>query len=153
MPFFDDMTTALETYPVTDVKLEIVDVTFAGSTLNVDEIATFKVKVTNTGPLNLTGVTVRVTGLNGASVKGSGAAEQFASVRVSETLPTIYGHGGSQLTPFNLYFKAPSEPQVSKNLIKATLETWDANLDHILLGHSDPLDSPKGTYSTAVIAS
>lgn len=153
MPFFDEMTAALAAYPMTDVKLEVVDVTFPGSALNVNEVASFKVKVTNTGPLNLTGVTVRVTGLNGATVKGSGAAEQFNADRVSETLPTIYGHGGSQLTPFNLYFKAPAGAQVSKTLVKATLEAWDANLDHILLGHSDPLDSPKGTYAAAVAAS
>lgn len=144
------MNAALAAYPVTDVQLEIVDVIFPDNALNVNEVANFKVKVTNTGPLNLTGVTVRITGLHGATVKGNGAAEQFAQDRVSEVLPTIYGHGGSQLTPFNLYFKAPAAAQISKNLVKVTLEAWDANLDHILLNHSNPLDSPKGTYAAAV---
>ena len=73
MAFFDEMTAALETYPVTEVLLEIVDVVFPENVLNVGEEATFKVKVTNTGPLNLTGVTLRIKGQHGATLKNPGA--------------------------------------------------------------------------------
>lgn len=154
MAFFDDMTTALAAYPVTDVTLEIVDVVIPGSVLNVGEVATFRVQVTNTGPLNLTGVTLKVRGQNGATVANNGAAAPFVSEFITQELPTINGHGGSQLTVGSpLKFKAPSGAQASKILVKATLETWDANLDHILIGHSDPLDPPKGTYAATVSAS
>ena len=47
MGFFDDFTNALETYPETGVQLEIVEVSFPDSVLNVEETATFRVKVTN----------------------------------------------------------------------------------------------------------
>jgi hypothetical protein len=169
MAFFDDMTAALAIYPVDDVLLEIVDfVTPApGTVLNVGEEATFKVKVTNTGPLNLTGVTLRIKGQHGATLKRplvvvtprasrvapAISASQFVDELVSAALPTIFGHGGSQ-TSDTFTLKAPDAPQASQQLIKATLEAWDANTDHIMNGHSDPLpDAPKGTYSTEVVAS
>jgi hypothetical protein len=153
MAFFDDMTAALETYPVTDVDLEIVDVVTPGDVLNVSEVSTFRVQVTNRGPLNLTGVTVRIRGQNGATVANNGAIAPFVTEFVTQELPAIDAHGGSQLTVGSpLKFKAPSGAQASKTLVKATLEAWNANTDHIFNGHSDPLDTPKGTYSAAVVA-
>jgi hypothetical protein len=149
---FNEMTTAVETYPTTNVTIEIIDVVITGSVLNVNETASFKAKVTNTGPLNLTGVTLRIKGMNGATVKDSGAAAPFVSEFVCAVLPTITGHGGSAITTgssFNL--KAPAGAQASKTLVKATLEAWDANMDHILLAHSDPLDTVKGTYAAEVV--
>ena len=154
MAFFDDMTTALAEYPVNDVELDIVDVVTPGDVLNAGEISTFRVRVTNRGPLNLTGVTLRVRGMHGATVANGGAAAPFVSEFVTQALPTIRGHGGSELTVGSpLKFKAPAGAQAAKTLVKATLEAWDANLDHILLAHSDPLDVPKGTYTAEVVAS
>jgi len=153
MAFFDDMTAALETYPVTDVDLEIVDVVTPGDVLNVSEVSTFRVQVTNRGPLNLTGVTVRIRGQNGATVANNSVIAPFVAEFVTQELPAIDAHGGSQLTVGSpLKFKAPSGAQASKTLVKATLEAWNANTDHIFNGHSDPLDTPKGTYGAAVVA-
>lgn len=154
MAFFDDMNAALEAYPLTDVQLEIVDVTFPGSALNTGETGSFRVKVTNTGPLNLTGVTVRVSGQNGATVANNSVIAPFVPDFITQELPTIAAHGGSQLSVGSpLKFKAPAAAQASKTLVKATLEAWDANLDHILLAHSDPMrDGPKGTYAAQVVA-
>jgi hypothetical protein len=169
MAFFDDMNDALAVYPVDDVLIEIIDFSAPGDVLNQDEEATFKVKVTNTGPLNLTGVTLRVQGRHGARLKrppigvpntplreSRAAAAITASLYVDElvsaALPDIRGHGGSR-TSETFTLKAPDAPQASQILIKATLEAWNANLDHILNDHSDPLpDAPKGTYSTEVVA-
>jgi hypothetical protein len=50
---FDDMTTAIETYPNGHVEIEIVDVEVPGNVLNIEEEARFRVKVTNRGPLHL----------------------------------------------------------------------------------------------------
>ena len=77
----------------------------------------------------------------------------FVDELVSAALPQIFGHGGSQ-TSETFTLKAPDAPQASQILAKATLEAWDANLNHILIGHSDPLpDAPKGTFSTEVVES
>jgi hypothetical protein len=69
MSVIDDLTTAVETYPKSNVQIQIEDVEFPGDVLNVDEEGSFKVRVTNNGPLNLTDVTVKLKGLNGAQVR------------------------------------------------------------------------------------
>jgi hypothetical protein len=152
MPFFDDMTDAVEAYPETYVDLEIIDVSIPGDVLNVEEVGFFKVRITNRGPLHLTGVTLRVSGQNGATVR-AGLGMPFVSSFISAELPTVDAHGGSQELSLPA-FTAPADAQDSKTLVKATLEDWDADLNHILIGHSDPhRDAPKGTYAAAVAAS
>jgi hypothetical protein len=152
MAFFNDMNDALQTYPETNVMLEIVDVTFPEDALNASEIANFRVQVRNTGPLELTGVTRRIKGLNSATVADNGAAAPFVDEFVTQELPTIGGHVGVEQTVGSpLKFKAPAGAQLSKNLIKVTLEAWDANLNHIPIGHSDPLDTVKATYAVEVV--
>lgn len=152
MAFFDDMTAAVETYPVANVDLEIVEVTTPGDALNVNEQGSFRVKVTNRGPLNLTGVTLRIHGQNGATVANNGAIAPFVSEFVTQELPTINAHGGEQLTVGGpLKFRAPGGAQNAKTLVKATLEDWNADLNHILNNHSRPLDVPKGTYADEVV--
>jgi hypothetical protein len=153
MGFFDDMTAALEDYPKTDVELEIVDVVFTGDALNTDEQATFKIKVTNRGPLHLDNVTVRVKGLNGALVKNANALAVFESEFVSaSSIDRVNAHGGSETMPGTFRLKAPGTAQPPQTLVEATLEGWDANLDHILLAHSDPTDDPKATFAARVVA-
>ena len=152
---FDDMTAAVEAYPAASVDLEIIDVVVPGSVLNVSETASFRVKVTNRGPLEMTGVTLRIKGLNGATVKQNGAAAPFVPefVTTASQLATVAAHGGSQTTngsPFS--FKAPGTQQPANTLVQVTLEDHDFTLNHILNGHSDPLLSgpPKGTFDAAV---
>ena len=158
MPFsFEEMTTAVEGYAATFVDLEIVDVVFPGSVINVNERPSFRVKVTNRGALEMTGVTLRVKGVNGATVKQNGAAAPFVSEFVTTTsqLATIGGHGGSQTTngsPFA--FSAPAAPQPNHPLVQVTLEDHNFTLNHILNGHSDPLPSgpPKSFFSAPIEA-
>ncbi len=152
---FEDMRAAVEGYPAASVDLEIVDVVVPGSVINVNERPSFRVKVTNRGALEMTGVTLRIKGLNGATVKQNGAAAPFVSEFVTSTsqLATVAAHGGEQTTngsPFA--FTAPGSAQPSKNLVQVTLENHDFTLNHILSGHSDPLPGgpPKGTFAAAV---
>jgi len=153
MSFFDDMARALSEYPLTDVDIEIVDVTLGGATLNAGQSGQFRVKVTNRGPLNLTGVTVHVFGQNGATVANNGTIAPFVSDFVSPELPPIAAHGGWQLTVGGpLKLRAPSAAQPARTLVRATLEAWAANLEHILISHSDPMPvGPRGTYRAAVV--
>ena len=112
------MVTDVETYPETNVQLEIVEATFPGSGLNEDEQGTFRVKVANTGPLVLTNVTVRIKGQNGAMVANNGAAAPFVSQFVTGALPTVGAHNGSQFNSGGvLKFKAPPGAAASQDLI------------------------------------
>ena len=154
---FEDMTAAVAAYPAASVDLEIVDVDIPGSVINVNERPTFRVKVTNRGPLEMTGVTLRIKGLNGATVKQNGAAAPFVSEFVTSTsqLATIGGHGGEQTTngsPFA--FTAPGSAQPNHPLVQVTLEDHNFTLNHILNGHSDPLPSgpPKSFFSAPIEA-
>jgi hypothetical protein len=52
-----------------------------------------------------------------------------------------------------LKFKAPNTAQGEANLVEATLEDWNADLNHILLAHSDPTDSVKGVFRTEIVGS
>ncbi len=149
---FKDMVDAVETYAASFVDIEIIDVEFPDDALNVSEIGTFTVQVTNRGALNLDNVTVKVTGVNDALVKNQSALAQFVPEFITQEFDRITGHGGSQTLPSSkLSFKAPDHPQSSKDLIEVTLEGWNANLDHILLGHSDPVETVKGTFASKVV--
>jgi hypothetical protein len=154
MGFFDDFTNALETYPETEVQLEIVEVNFPDDALNVDETATFRVKVTNTGPLVLTDVTLRIKGLNGATVANNGAAAPFVAEFVTQPIASVAAHGGSETTVGSpLKFKAPGSAQEAQNLVRATLEDWNATTDHIFNGRSDPLDTVRANFAAEVVPS
>lgn len=151
MSIWDDMVSAVEDYPETSIILSIVDVDPPGDVLNEGEVATFKVQLDNKGPLSLTSVTLRIKGLNGATVANSGAAALFVSEFVTSALPTIRGHNISPTITETFKFKAPSSTGV-KSLVQATLEAWNPTLLHILNDHSDPHEDvpPKATYTTNV---
>ena len=169
---FDEFTTAVATYPETNVGIDVIDVAFSsGTALNVNEEATFKVKITNNGPLDLTDVTVRIKGINGAKLKGSlvsnpnpnlnpptiASPSRAATVGpyvdeiVSTSIALVGGHGGSKVTEV-FTFKAPANDSngSAKTLVKASLDGWNGSLNHILIGHSDPLESVNGTYQSVV---
>jgi hypothetical protein len=163
MAFFDDMNTALETYPETNVVIEIVNFTpVTGTALNVDEDATFQVKVTNNGLLNLTDVKLRVKAQSNAKLKEI-VAGQFpqdpprvilVDDLLSNPLLEVHGNGGAKITE-TFTLKAPhkaTKPGKTEDLVKVTLDAWDANLDRILIDHSNALDSVNATKAAEVVA-
>jgi hypothetical protein len=164
MAFFDDMSNALDTYPATNIVIKIIDVTLPptgtvpNNVLNVGEQATFKVKVTNTGPLTLTGLKVHLKGLSGATllspIQVFGKPPIFIGEFVTGAFPDIGGDGDSKtIGPFT--FKAPTADSKDKpeDLLKATLDAWDAKLDPMLTGHSNKDDAVNDIYSREVVAS
>lgn len=157
MGFFNDMKKAVETYPTEFIELDIIDLSFPGSVLNQGEEGSFKVQVTNRGALNLTDVTVKVKGVNGAQVKTGGAADtnyRSEFVTGKSQLEKLNAHGDSEVIGGSpMKFKAPGSPQPAGNLLEVTIQDWDGNLDHIMLAHSDPVDSPKATFNSQVVGS
>jgi hypothetical protein len=154
--FLNDFRNAIHDYPEQFVTLEIVDVEISGEFVNMLEVGKFMVRLTNNGLLNMTDVTLRVTGLAGALVKTGGAAD--FDFRTSLTIPmdseTIRGQGGVSLTNGSkLQFQAPTSTRPEgTTLFKATIETWNASLDRILNFHShDEPDGPAGTYQNEVV--
>jgi len=155
--FFNDFRAAMHDYPEQFVTLEIVDVDVPGDALNTREEGTFKVQLTNNGLLDLTGVVLRVRGLNGALVKTGGAADfdYREELTIEMESETIQGQGGVSLTNGSkLKFKAPAgrKPEGTA-LFKATIDEWNGSLVRILNGHShsEPV-APVGTYENEVVA-
>ena len=86
MEFLQQMIGAIEHYPADSVKLEIIDVDFPGDSLNESETGTFRVKVTNEGPLDMTNVTLQIQGENNTLVKTTGAVAPLVDHFTSPTL-------------------------------------------------------------------
>ena len=63
-----DLLEAIETYAETYLKVEIFDVNPPGGVVDANEDVTFKVRVSNSGPLHVNEVTVLLEGLNGTRV-------------------------------------------------------------------------------------
>jgi hypothetical protein len=149
MSVIDDLTTAVEAYPKSNVQIHIEDVEFPGDVLNVDEEGSFKVRVTNNGSLNLTDVTVKIKGLNGALVRVGPPIVGF-SEESEANVNDVAGDGGSVLTPA-FFFQAPEKPSASpEDLFKVTLHDWNANLDRILNDHTDPVGTVNDVFTTEV---
>jgi hypothetical protein len=151
MTLIDDLTRAIHDYPDTDVQLEIVDVTFPGDVVNVLEEGRFRVRVTNNGALILRDVTVKVNGLHGMLVSNTTFGSELEEEAFTQPIDTVAAHGGSQLSPGSpMSFKAPGAPAESRTLLELRLHNWDGDMAHMLIGHSDPLDTVKGTFAAEV---
>lgn len=147
--FFNDMVQAVMDYPKTNVVIEITDVIIKGPALNTNETARFKVKVINNGLLNMTNVRLRITPLNEALVGFQDAALDDEDL-FTTPIPKIRGHGGSQLTPDEPYVIKPPPTAGLQNIFQVTLDDWNGNFEHMLRGHSDPVDTVKDTWTVDV---
>jgi hypothetical protein len=171
MAFFDDMASAIRTYPDTNVVLDILDFDpISGDSLNESEEATFKVRITNSGLLDMTSVSVRVKGENDATIKrpltlpgpiptARAAAVDpepvplptYVSELVSKSIAKIAANGGTATTEvFTLKAPADDTNAVSVNLLTVTLEGWNADLGFLLVSKSVARTQVVDTHSAVV---
>lgn len=167
---FADMATAIETYPDTNVVVDIRDFDpVTGESLNENEEATFKVRITNSGLLNMNAVTVRVKAENGATLKrpldlpntpntpntpvaGAKATQStWVTELVSKPVTSVAANGGTGTTEvFTLKAPPGDTGGVSKKLLTVTLEGWDADLGYLLNDKSKSRSAVKDTHSEIV---
>jgi hypothetical protein len=151
MAYFDDFAKAVNDYASISVTLSIVDVvvqTGTSGSININEVWAFHVRVSNQGQLNMVGVTLHIEGQNGAVVSKTAAGPWSPSI-ISGSL-TVHAHGTPQDTE-KLFFKAPGAVKAAGTaLVRAHIQTFDANLDHILNDHSGYVDPPAGTFKAQV---
>lgn len=164
MAFFDDMASAIQTYPDTNVVIDIVNFKpLVDTALNESEEATFKVRITNSGLLTLAGVTLRVKAENGATLRRplDIPTQPVASARltpsthvaelVSKPIAKVAANGGTATSEvFTL--KAPPDDTsgVSTRLLTVTLDGWDADLSHLLNDKSKARAAVKDTHAEVV---
>jgi hypothetical protein len=145
MGFWDDYSTAVQSYPETNVELAIVDVDpEVGDAINEGEEGTFKIQITNNGPLTLRDVEFKVRGLNGMRVKAGVAhdwADDFITTNVSVDFVEHNQTKKSQDSPY--YFLAPADEQPVRDLIEVSLANWEADPYHIHRNHAGALPNVK----------
>jgi uncharacterized repeat protein (TIGR01451 family) len=148
----DDIADALVGYPANYVTLEIVDLALDGDIVNTGEEGSFRVKVTNNGPLTMKDVRLKAVGKRGTEVKSGSAGQQFADfVLSSNTIETLAGHGGFDDNSAFFIFEAPNGTRPEgTTLVEVTVEEWNALWDHTLNSHSRPSASPKVTFQSSV---
>jgi hypothetical protein len=166
MAFFDDMGSAVRTYPDTKVTIEIIDFDPAdGDALNEGETATLKVKITNAGVLDMHKVTLRLLATNGAALRrpldvpmpraraAAVAAEPLGWVTelVSKSIATITANGGTATSEvFTLKAPPDATNPVRVDLVTASLNGWDAGLGYLLNGKSVARTAVADTHGAVV---
>ena len=152
-PTLDGLVSDINAYPATHLELAIEEVEFPDSQLNVNEIGTFKVRVTNRGPLDVANLQLTITGENGTLVAQNIFGSPFASSITTVPMGVVGGHGGSVVTPGEPYkFRAPSTPRSRQDLVKVTIGPWNGLFTHMLNAHSDPNESVQAVYRDDVLA-
>ncbi len=153
MGILNDIAVALNNYLQDEIVISIVDVTLATGTagaININEKWKFKVKVENTGHINMTGVSLHVEGSNGTEI-----ATSLNGVYLGAWTTGSYTvDGGSSVTSSDLYFEAPSTPKpANTQLVVAHVANWTGNWDHMFSEHTpDGRDvAPTGRYSAQVL--
>jgi hypothetical protein len=158
MTVLTDIANAMDTYPLDETTIEIVDVavqTGTGPEINKNEIFKFKVKVTNNGHVNMTDVSLHVNGKNGAFVSFN-PDKGFAKDKTLLVDSLSVNGGGASNTTSYLYFKAPPAAMpAGTELVEAHIFDWNGNFDHYFTNHTKDEDNatveyPHGKYFAQV---
>lgn len=132
MAFLEEFLGAVLEYPSSYVQLRVIDfevVQGGRGTLNVGEVARFKVMVDNRGVLHMNDVHLIVTGENGAAVSNSPIGP-FQDSFSPGTLD-IPAHDSAKTGA--LFMRAPSTPRpAGTQLLGIRVREWDANPSSIL---------------------
>lgn len=150
-----DLEEACETYAQTHLNVEIFGVNpVTGDAINALEEVIMQVRVSNGGPLHVTGLTVLVEGLNGTLVKKHGDASFTTSV-TSSVFDTVLAHQASSFTeaPEDYHFKVGGAAGGEKDLVRVSIKDHNLDLLHLLEGHTDPVPTADVVYRADILAS
>jgi len=157
-PFtFTDMSNAIAGYPALSVSLTITDKTqksgAGGTSVNVNEIWGYKIKIKNTGNLNMTNVKLTIAGQNNVkvgSVYPPSPAGYTADHIVADPLSI---DAGKTVTTREYYLQAPSTDSGNKtiDLVRVSIDDWDADLTYILTNLAAQADPPSDTFTAKVL--
>jgi hypothetical protein len=155
-PFtFTDFSNAIAGYPALSVVLTIdppVQKSGGGGTsVNVNEVWGFKVKIKNTGNLNMTNVKLRIAGQNNATVSAKFPSLIPFPTEIVESVADI--NAGHTVTTQEYYFLAPSTDSGGNkiDLVRVTIDDWDADLSYMLTNLPAQSDPPDATYKAKVL--
>lgn len=151
-----DLVDAIETYPTNYLTIEIYDVGAPGGGINEFDDVTFKVHVHNSGPLDVTDLTLLIEARPGAQgVKLHGGKAVNPSLTSAPMQVPAHMAADTWVDPpdpeghYHLQAGAHSDGVVE--LVRASIDEWDCSLNHPLVAHSDPVPSDNFVYSHHVL--
>jgi hypothetical protein len=145
MSVLGDIANALNSYPVDQATLDIVELQRDGDSsdthISSGEHWKFKVKLTNNGHVNMTHVSLLIKGLNGTTVSESATGSFGDSMVVADLNPP-----GDDFRTTNFYFfKAPQvDKTVTKDLVQVQINDWNGNFDHYFSNHTLGVEAAEG---------
>jgi hypothetical protein len=151
-----DLMEAIETYPQTYLTVEIVEVNPEGpeTGINEHEDVTFRIRVHNSGPLNVLDLKFLVKSEDGADGVKYHGGTAFNSSMYTIPIDLVPGHmhdGDWVETPDHYHFEAGDVSHGKVDLVSVSVDTWDTDLDHLTKGHSDPVGSVGDTLTKSVL--
>ncbi len=155
--FLDNLIEAIETYPQTYLTLEIYDVDPAGTgtAINEGEDVTFKVRVHNTGPLHVNQLTLLIEALPAVDGVKLHGATFFEPSLISTPIEQVPAHqkdaDWTDPPDGHFHFKAGAATGGKTDLIRVSINTWDTDFNHPLIGHSDPVPSDNVVFNANVL--
>lgn len=133
MGILEDLADAISGYPVNMVDVTITSFAVIGAgVLNVGDVAQFRIQISNRGQLNMVGIHLHVYGSDFALVSGINGG--FSKDYVSFFPMSVNALGVQTSSPY--YLKAIAPTKGIQEIVTARIESWDANLDNLLIGQS-----------------
>lgn len=160
MGLLSEITAEVENYPRDYLEIEIFEVEWPGDVIDVNEQVTFRVRVSNSGPLHVDNLELLVEGLNGAAeVKGNNAQAQWEDSFTTSAgwFPRVPAHsatdpGPVEMTGGDFYFRATRPAARAKDLIKVSVFGWSSSFDHVFGGHTRADAEAVDVYTSTVSA-
>ncbi|MGW8321564.1 MAG: hypothetical protein ACWGSD_08435 [Thermodesulfobacteriota bacterium] len=170
MGILQDLKAELANYPVAHIKLSVTDFKEPGTVINRGEICEFRMKVTNTGELDLTNVVLHVhpvstlvylTQKTMGTILGPGYPINPIGSGIAASFPIDFS-GGTQVVHVGTVLASGGTAESNTIYLQANNETsettlfhshlwgWDASLGHIMKDHTDPNWSCKVEYKRPI---
>jgi hypothetical protein len=148
--FFEQFRAALRYYPKTSVTLSIIDVALTGAVIETTEGFTFHVNLANNGALDMKQVVVKVLGSQYVKVASMSLfPPALPGAEALSLAMDVPAHESRKFGPFMGWAASPTDGTV-REIVSATVWSWDANLEHLLKDHTGRSDAPKGSYSNII---
>lgn len=150
MSTIDDLLAAINTYPNGNVVISVINFSEPGTHINQGELCSFDVRVENNGQLDMKNVTLHVEGSGWTSVAISawhGGPSSFSNSSISYARD-VDAHASTTFGKFYMMADTatPDQGQAARDLITVHVQTFDADLYHILRDHGHHAGNPEESY-------
>ena len=148
-----DLEDAIETYPQTYLTVDIYDVSFPDDFINEGDNCTFRIRVRNDGPLHVNDLTLLISGVGGTGTKvGKHGWSEGQSTFETPAVDLVPAHMEDDAwvevpdTSADHFHFWAGPPRATSDLVRVSVNDFDLDLDHLLKGHSDPVQAANDVF-------